>query len=109
MTKQSKASKTAETAETIAVVVAETAAVVEPKRTIKPAYIDMITTAIKTLKDRNGSSRQAIYKYIKATYDLDSKTISLYGNAAIRKALVSGVLKIGKSINFKNLNYKIQI
>ena len=33
-----------------------------------PKYIDMIKAAITALKERNGSSRQAIVKYIKANY-----------------------------------------
>ena len=42
------------------------------KKAVKPAehpkYIDMIKAAIGALKERNGSSRQAIAKYIKANY-----------------------------------------
>lgn len=33
-----------------------------------PKYIDMVKAAIVALKERNGSSRQAIEKYIKANY-----------------------------------------
>ena len=33
-----------------------------------PPYIEMIKAAIVALKERNGSSRQAIEKYIKANY-----------------------------------------
>ena len=44
----------------------------KPKKRAKPAehpkYNEMITAAIKALKERNGSSRQAIDKYIKANY-----------------------------------------
>ena len=33
-----------------------------------PKYEEMIKAAIRSLKDRNGSSRQAIEKYVKANY-----------------------------------------
>ena len=33
-----------------------------------PPYIEMIKAALVALKERNGSSRQAIEKYIKANY-----------------------------------------
>eukprot|EP00794_Sanderia_malayensis_P008824 gene8824-9769_t len=35
-----------------------------------PKYIDMIVAAITTLKDRTGSSRQAIVKYVKENYSV---------------------------------------
>lgn len=35
-----------------------------------PKYIDMIVTSVETLKERGGSSRQAITKYIKANYNV---------------------------------------
>ena len=33
-----------------------------------PPYLEMVKAAIAALKERNGSSRQAIEKYIKANY-----------------------------------------
>lgn len=48
------------------------AAPTKKKNTKKPAehpkYKDMITAAVESLKERNGSSRQAISKYVKANY-----------------------------------------
>ena len=38
-----------------------------------PKYSVMIESAIKALKERNGSSRQAILKYVTANYALDPK------------------------------------
>lgn len=74
-----------------------------------PPYIDMIKQAIKSLNERKGSSRQAIFKYITANFSLDSKTVSLYGNLAIRKALDTGVLIIGKSGGvFKMVEKKLE-
>lgn len=39
-----------------------------------PAFSDMIKAAIKALKERNGSSRQAIIKYIQSNYKVGSNT-----------------------------------
>ncbi|XP_064382039.1 histone H1-delta-like [Halichondria panicea] len=35
-----------------------------------PKYSEMIASAVTTLKERNGSSRQAISKYVKANYSV---------------------------------------
>lgn len=47
---------------------------VAAKKPVKPAehpkYIDMMKAAVGALKERNGSSRQAIEKYIKANYKI---------------------------------------
>jgi histone H1/5 len=69
----------------------------KPKATIKksapsdhPKYQDMIKSAVVALKERNGSSRQAIKKYILATYKVeDSET----NNSLINRAIKSGVEK----------------
>jgi histone H1/5 len=37
-----------------------------------PSYIDMVKAAVLALKDRTGSSRQAILKYILANYQVGS-------------------------------------
>lgn len=52
----------------------------------KLKYIDMVAAAIAALKSRTGSSRQAIAKYIAATYKADSVS-------ALRLALKSGAAK----------------
>ena len=42
---------------------------VVPKKPVEhPSYFEMTKAAIQALKERNGSSRQAIEKYIKANY-----------------------------------------
>ena len=51
-----------------------------------PKYIDMITAAIAALKERNGSSRQAIGKYIQANYKVGDNA-----NVHIKQALKRGV------------------
>merc|ERR1711881_366695 len=54
------------------------------------SYQDMIKVAIMTLKERNGSSRQAIKKYIKANNNLGNTTDNAF-TAHINKALKTGV------------------
>ena len=61
----------------------------ESKNTKKTTFIDMIVAAIGNLKEKNGSSTQAIKKYLTTNYNVDTKK-----NAAfIRRALISGVEK----------------
>ncbi|VDQ03774.1 unnamed protein product [Trichobilharzia regenti] len=62
-----------------------------------PPYGDMIKKALKELKERGGSSRQAIAKYIKANYKVDDRAES-----HLRRALVTGV-KSGKLIHTKGI------
>ena len=44
-------------------------------KTGNPTYVKMVTAAITELKERNGSSRQAILKYIMAKYKVIDKRI----------------------------------
>ncbi|XP_003424032.1 histone H1-II [Nasonia vitripennis] len=53
-----------------------------------PRTSDMVDAAIKSLKERGGSSLQAIKKYIAATYKLDAEKLSPF----IKKYLKSGVV-----------------
>nr|AAW27691.1 unknown [Schistosoma japonicum] len=57
----------------------------------------MIKKALKELKERGGSSRQAIAKYIKANYKVDDRAES-----HLRRALVTGV-KSGKIVHTKGI------
>nr|CAX72221.1 Histone H1-delta [Schistosoma japonicum] len=72
-----------------------------------PPYGDMIKKALKELKERGGSSRQAIAKYIKANYKVDDRAES-----HLRRALVTGV-KSGKIVHTKGIgasgSFKLQI
>ncbi|XP_055628792.1 histone H1B-like [Toxorhynchites rutilus septentrionalis] len=65
----------------------------EGKKPKKPAthppVNEMVLAAIKTLKERNGSSLQAIKKYIGANYKCDVAKLSTF----IKKSLKSGVEK----------------
>lgn len=54
-----------------------------------PPVAEMVLAAITTLKERNGSSLQAIKKYVATTYKCDAAKLSIF----IRKALVKGVEK----------------
>jgi len=57
-----------------------------------PKYCDMITTAICTLKERSGSSRQAISKYIQANYAVGDK-YQKHLNTALKSGVSSDLLK----------------
>lgn len=52
-----------------------------------PPYKQMVKKAIAELKEKGGSSRQAVLKYIVAHFKVDPKS----GNNHVKNALVSGV------------------
>ena len=56
-----------------------------------PKYIDMIIAAIVALKERTGSSRQAIVKYIKANYKV-GETSDVHVKMALKRGVASGAL-----------------
>lgn len=71
-----------------------------------PAYAVMIAAAVKALKERTGSSRQAILKYIVAHYKVgDEKKAGVRLKLALKKGVASGALKqvkgAGASGSFK--------
>ena len=71
------------------VVAKKPAAVKKPAE--HPKYIEMITTAITTLKERKGSSRQAIAKFIKANNKVgDNCTTHI--RLALKRGVTGGVL-----------------
>ena len=62
----------------------------KPKKPVMhPKYSEMVTAAITSLKERGGSSRQAILKYIMANFKVgtDAKPV----NAHLKMALKAGV------------------
>lgn len=69
-----------------------------------PKYEEMIKTAVRMLKDRNGSSRQAIEKYIKANYKVGD-TASHHIKTALKKGAANGTFVhtkgVGASGSFK--------
>ena len=71
-----------------------------------PKYIDMIAAAIAALKERKGSSRQAITKYLQSNYKLvNPDSCKSYVNQALKKGVQTGALKqvkgTGASGSFK--------
>jgi histone H1/5 len=69
-----------------------------------PKYIDMILAAVGALKERSGSSRQAIVKYIRANYKV-SDGADTHIKMALKRGVTSGALKqvkgVGASGSFK--------
>lgn len=75
-----------------------------PKKSDHPKYIEMIVAAIGSLKERSGSSRQAIQKYVVANYKVGDGA----GNhlkLALKRGVSGGSLKqvkgTGASGSFK--------
>lgn len=69
-----------------------------------PKYIDMISAAIAALKERSGSSRQAIAKHVKANNKVGDNA-DVHIKQALKKGVASGALKqvkgTGASGSFK--------
>ena len=59
----------------------------------QPKYIDMITTAISALKDRTGSSRQAILRHICANHKVEAAKAAVQVRLALKAGLAKGVLR----------------
>merc|ERR1711942_252960 len=58
----------------------------------KMTYLDMVTEAIVTMKDRMGSSRQAIIRYIVETYKVEASKL-VHVRKAIANGMEKGILK----------------
>jgi hypothetical protein len=82
---------------------AANAAQVSPKKTkssakkprtkpVHPRTSEMVSNAIKSLKERGGSSLQAIKKYIAANYKVDSEKLSPFIKKYLKTAVASGEL-----------------
>ena len=56
-----------------------------------PKYNDMIKAAILALKDRTGSSRQAIVKYIKANYKV-GENVGVHVRTALKRMITAKLL-----------------
>ncbi|CAC5405831.1 H1_5 [Mytilus coruscus] len=83
-------------------------AAAKPKKVAThPKYSEMVGKAISALKERGGSSRQAILKYIIANFNVgsDAKTVSTHLKLALKSGVKSNSLKqskgTGASGNFK--------
>ncbi|KAL8606364.1 hypothetical protein ACOMHN_050844 [Nucella lapillus] len=68
-------------------------AAAKPRKPTKPAdhpkYNVMIAAAVTSLKERGGSSRQAILKYVMANYKVGNEVTKI--NARVKTALKAGV------------------
>nr|GFC65637.1 histone H1 [Tanacetum cinerariifolium] len=61
----------------------------------KPAHpktADMVNGAIKNLKERGGSSLQAIKKYVSANYKVDAEKLSPFIKKYLKGAVAAGKL-----------------
>merc|ERR1712038_647875 len=62
-----------------------------------PKYTVMIAAAITSLKDRTGSSRQAILKYICANYKVDAAKAAVQVRMALKRGVANGALKMARA------------
>jgi histone H1/5 len=69
----------------------KTTAKVVKKPAAHPKYSEMVSAAIAGLKERGGSSRQAILKYIIANYKVGSAADAKMINSRVKVALRAGV------------------
>lgn len=70
-------------------------AVASKKPRVKPSHpptSDMVNIAIKTLKERGGSSLQAIKKYISSNYKIDAEKLSPFIKKYLKSAVTGGQL-----------------
>merc|ERR1711931_572807 len=73
-----------------------------------PTYSVMITDSIKALKDRTGSSRQAILKYICANYKVDAAKAAVHVRTALKKGVAAETLKMAVAAGKKGAGcYKL--
>merc|ERR1712088_1199978 len=74
-----------------------------------PTYKAMSVAAITALKERTGSSRQAILKYVVANYKVgEAARAGKLLNAALKKAVAGGALKMAAAPGKKNSGcYKV--
>merc|ERR1712215_483355 len=62
----------------------------------KMSYLDMVTDAITTMKDRSGSSRQAITRHVLETHKVDVAKV-IHIRKAIAHGIEKGILKQARS------------
>merc|ERR1739848_125378 len=75
---------------------------------VHPTYSVMIGESIKSMKDRSGSSRQAILKYICANYKVDAAKAAVHVRTALKKGVAAGALKMGAAAGKKGAGcYKL--
>merc|ERR1712130_1061364 len=67
----------------------------------------MIAAAITSLKDRTGSSRQAILKYICANYKVDAAKAAVQVRLALKRGVAEGALKMARASGKGAGSYKV--
>merc|ERR1712072_998613 len=67
----------------------------------------MIAAAIAALKDRAGSSRQAILKYICANYKVDAAKAAVQVRLALKRGVAKGALKMTRASGKGAGSYKV--
>jgi hypothetical protein len=71
----------------------KTKSVKKPRgKPVHPRTSEMVGNAIRSLKERGGSSLQAIKKYIAANYKVDSEKLSPFIKKYLKSAVASGEL-----------------
>ena len=74
-------------------------AAAKPKKPVEhPKYSEMVSQAVSSLKERGGSSRQAILKYIMQTFKVgnDEKVVNTHLKTALKSGVKNGGLKQSK-------------
>merc|ERR1711902_173644 len=72
-----------------------------------PKYSMMIAAAITSFKDRTGSSRQAILKYICANYKVDAAKAAVQVRLALKRGVAKGALKMARASGKGAGSYKV--
>merc|ERR1719266_3033651 len=67
----------------------------------------MIAAVIGALKDRTGSSRQAILKYICANYKVDAAKAPIHLRMTLKRGVAAGTLKMAKATGKGAGSYKV--
>ena len=70
------------------------------------SYSEMVSSAITSLKERKGSTRKAILKYMIATYDLNEKVAMVHLKKALKRGVENGTLK---QVKDKGGNYSFKV
>merc|ERR1712080_424479 len=71
---------------------------VAKKPAAHPPFKAMIAAAIKGLKERGGSSRQAILKHVVANNKVDAKSAAVQVRLALKRGLAKGTLKKARKV-----------
>ena len=74
-----------------------------------PTYAEMISSAISSLKDRTGSSRQAIAKFVCANYKVDADKAAPHLRRALKKGVEDGVFKTARESGKGAGSYKLVV